>query len=203
MVLIVDALTKDFGVKFWNFVQQGKYRSRISNDTNPHFYRFDKPENDSFPKMIELFCNDNFELKEANGLTPVHIDDDISSLSAILLDRDYYSILVKGKTVELGYSVLRPEYLILFKAKAYLDLKRKKENGNQIDSNDIKKHRKDILRISAELILDHIDDLPLSVKEDISVFIALLEKEPYDDNTLKNYGLKNEEIVNVLKKTYL
>lgn len=48
----------------------------------------------------------------------------------------------------------RPEYLILFKAKAYLDLKSKKEAGEAVGSNDIKKHKKDILRISAELTLE-------------------------------------------------
>ena len=51
--------------------------------------RFDKPEDDSYPKMIELFCRSNFELREMTGIMPVHIDDKVSSLSAILLNDDY------------------------------------------------------------------------------------------------------------------
>ena len=47
----------------------------------------------------------------------------------ILLNEDYYSVLLKGRTVIDGLSVLRPEYLILFKAKAYMDLKAKRDAG--------------------------------------------------------------------------
>lgn len=77
--------------------------------------------------MIELFCRSDFKLENAEGITPIYIDDEISSLSAILLDDDYYKILLDGKVVRNGLSVLRPEYIILFKAKAYLDLKQRKK----------------------------------------------------------------------------
>ena len=60
----------------------------------------------------------------------------MSSLSAILLDDDYYHVLLEGKSNANGLSVLRPEYLILFKAKAYLDLKQRKENGENVDSKN-------------------------------------------------------------------
>lgn len=92
--------------------------------------------------MMELFCRSDFELREMTGVTPIYIDDTVSSLSAILLNDDYYNVLIKGKAVANGLSVLRPEYLILFKAKAYLDLKQRKQNGETVDSNDIKKHKK-------------------------------------------------------------
>ena len=55
MVLIVEALTPEFGEKFWKFIVDGKYRNKATNGSNPQFYRFDKPEEDKFPKMIELF----------------------------------------------------------------------------------------------------------------------------------------------------
>lgn len=89
MVLIVEALTQEFGEKFWEFIESGKYRNKVTNVGNPQFYRFDKPENDSYPKMIELFARTNLKLKEMNGLTPIHIDDEVSSLSAILLNEEY------------------------------------------------------------------------------------------------------------------
>lgn len=41
---------------------------------------------EAFPKMIELFCRSGFKLKNAEGLTPINIDNAISSLSAIFLD---------------------------------------------------------------------------------------------------------------------
>lgn len=202
MVLIVEALTPEFGEKFWEFIQNGKYRNKATNGEKPQFYRFEKPEDDSYPKMIELFCRSDFELREMTGITPIHIDDMVSSLSAILLNDDYYKVLLDGKVVANGLSVLRPEYLIIFKAKAYLDLKQRKENGEMVDSNDIKKHKKDVLRIAAELMLEDAKELPVSVKADIDVFIDSLEKEPFDDNSLKNYGLKNEEVIEVLSRVF-
>lgn len=202
MVLIVEALTPVFGEKFWQFIQDGGYRNKATNGGKPQFYRFDKPEDDSFPKMIELFCRNDFELREITGITPIHIDDSVSSLSAILLNDDYYKVLLEGKVVAGGISVLRPECLILFKAKAYLDLKQKKADGIAVDSNDIKKHKKDILQIASELMLENVVNIPELVKADIDTFIGSLEKEPFDDNSLKKYGLKNEEVIEVLKGVF-
>lgn len=152
--------------------------------------------------MIELFCRSNFELKSAEGITPIHINDEISSLSAILLNDDYYKTLLNGKVMRNGLSVLRPEYIILFKAKAYLDLKIRKDAGEKIDSSDIKKHKKDVLRIASELMLEQVEELPIAVDIDIHSFIDLLEQEPFEQNSLKRYGLKNEDVVELLKKVF-
>ncbi len=60
--------------------------------------------------------------------TPVHFDED-ASLSALLLDKDYYQLLVKEREVIDGYSVLSTKGLIVFKAKAWLDMKNRSKNG--------------------------------------------------------------------------
>ena len=203
MVLIVEALTPEFGEKFWEFIQDGGYRNKSTNGQKPQFYRFDKPEDDAYPKMIELFCRSNFELREMTGITPIHIDDEVSSLSAILLNDDYYRILLEGKVVRNGLSVLRPEYLILFKAKAFLDLKQRKDRGEAVDSKNISKHKKDILRIAAELVLESIGELPEAVETDIRAFIDLLAQDPFDSNSLKAYGLSNDEVVEVLHRVFI
>ena len=203
MVLIVEALTPEFGEKFWEFIQDGGYRNKSTNGQKPQFYRFDKPEDDAYPKMIELFCRSNFELREMTGITPIHIDDEVSSLSAILLNDDYYRILLEGKVVRNGLSVLRPEYLILFKAKAYLDLKQRKDRGETVDSKNISKHKKDILRIAAELVLESIGELPEAVETDIRAFVDLLAQDPFDSNSLKAYGLRNDEVVEVLHRVFI
>ena len=115
MVLIVEVLTPEFGEKVWKFIDDGGYEHRNTSSGKRQFFRFTNPKNSEFPRMIELFARTEFTLREPNVLTPIHIDDDIASLSGILLNEDYYSILLKGKTVINGLSVLRPEYLILFK----------------------------------------------------------------------------------------
>lgn len=202
MVLIVEALTPEFGEKFWEFVEAGQYRNKATSSGKPQFYRFDKPEKEAYPKMIELFARTDFELKEMDGLTPVHIDDEVSSLSAILLNEDYYNVLLAGREVVQELSVLRPEYLILFKAKAYLDLSDRKEKGENVDSRDIRKHKNDILRIAVEFVLESVTTLPTTVIKDMEQFIIRLEAEPFDAGVLKNYGVGNEELVDNLRKLY-
>ena len=71
-----------------------------------------------------------------------------------------------------------------------------------MDSSDIKKHKKDILRIASELMLEIVEELPIAVDADIHSFIDLLEQELFDQNSLKRYGLKNEEIMELLKKVF-
>lgn len=202
MVIIIEMLTSEFGKRFWGFVNSGKYRNKVTNKGKPQFYRFDKPEIDGYPKMIELFCREDFKLNETKGITPIHIDDSISSLSAILLDNDYYGLLLDGRTVIDGMPILRPEYLILFKAKAYLDLFNRRNNGEKVDSSNISKHKNDVLRIVATLALDRVDKMPSTVKLDIDSFISTSFTYPFDYNLLKEHNLKNEEVVDKLKSIY-
>ena len=202
MVLIVEALTSEFGEKFWKFIEAGQYRNKATSTGTPQFYRFDKPENEAYPKMVELFARTDFELKEMDGLTPIHIDDEVSSLSAILLNEDYYRVLLDGRVVVRELSVLRPEYLILFKAKAYLDLSVRKEQGENVDSRDIKKHKNDVLRITTEFVLESVYALPMTVLQDMEQFINKLEVEPFDAGMLKNYGVSNQELIDRLRNLY-
>ena len=43
LVLIVEALTPEFGRRFWDFIQTGGYRNRSRSNGIPQYYRFDKP----------------------------------------------------------------------------------------------------------------------------------------------------------------
>ena len=198
MVLIVEALTPEFGEKFWKFIVDGKYRNKATNGSNPQFYRFDKPEDERFPKMIELFSRTNYLLQEENGLTPIHIDDSVSSLSAILLNDAYYQALMDGRENMRGISVLKPEWIIPFKAKAWLDLREKKD----VDSSDIKKHRNDIIRIVSDMVLQKCI-LPDEVRKDMEKFIEQFDVTESELKNLKIRGTKPEDIKRVLQTTYL
>ena len=152
--------------------------------------------------MIELFSHTDFELKNNIGITPLHVSDDISSLSAILLDDEYYQVLLDGRVIENGFSVLRPEYLILFKAKADLDLSSRKAQGEAVDSADIKKHKKDVLRLTVEMVLNPVSDLPESVVDDIRHFFNNLREDEFDQNSLKTYRVTNEQVISRLRSVF-
>ena len=59
-----------------------------------------------------------------------------------------------------------------------------------------------MLKIAVELMLEKITNLPDAVKVDIDLFIRSLEDDPFDDNSLKNYGVKNKEVVERLKRVF-
>ena len=51
-------------------------------------------------------------------------------------------------------------------------------------------------------MLERVTDLPETVLGDIYSFIDSLEQDQFDLNLLKMYGLKNEDIVSLLKEIF-
>ena len=202
IVLIVEALTSGFGERFWKFIQDGGYQNRARSSGKPQFYRFDKPMQAGFPAMIELFARTEYILKEDFGITPLHIDDSVSSLSAILLNEAYYKALLQGRKVIDGISVLPHSMLIPFKAKAWLDLSERDRRGEHVDSRDLKKHRNDIIRMASELLLERCE-LPDEVRNDMRTFIDAMNVTDQEIKNLKLYGVKAEDIQRLLVDTYL
>ena len=202
IVLIVEALTSGFGERFWKFIQDGGYQNRARSSGKPQFYRFDKHMQAGFPAMIELFSRTEYILKEDFGITPLHIDDSVSSLSAILLNEAYYKALLQGREVIDGISVLPHSMLIPFKAKAWLDLSERDRRGEHVDSRDLKKHRNDIIRMASELLLERCE-LPDEVRNDMRTFIDAMNVTDQEIKNLKLYGVKAEDIQRLLVDTYL
>lgn len=75
------------------------YEHRNRSTSKPQFYRFVKPKSEEYPTMIELFTRkpDVITLPEDAILTPIPMDEEVSSLSAILLDDNYYKFLRQGR----------------------------------------------------------------------------------------------------------
>lgn len=101
MVVLMEEINHDFADAFWEFIDDGKYQEVAQGSMHKNFYRFTKPKNPDYPAMIELFSRkpEGLELKIDAHTMPIHIDDDISSLSAILLNDDYYELLLSQKKI--------------------------------------------------------------------------------------------------------
>lgn len=56
LVLLVEALTPEFGRVFWDFVRAGGYENRQKSSGEPQFYRFSKPKDPAYPAMLEPFA---------------------------------------------------------------------------------------------------------------------------------------------------
>lgn len=199
IVLCVEALDGDFVKAFWEFIREGKYKVQEKSTGQKQFYRFKNPEDGSFPVMLELFSRvpDALTIGDDSHLTPIPMDEEVSSLSAILLDKDYYAFIHAGKQETDGLPVLGPAYLIPLKARAWLDLKKRREAGDAIDEKDIKKHKNDVFRLYQIIDPGQSIGLPASIKEDLRQFFDEIESEQSVD--LKNLGLRSRSLDEVLK----
>ena len=198
IVLIAEALNDSFAHKFWDFIAEGGYEIQEKSSGTPQFYRFSRPSSEKFPKMIELFSRipDGIKLQKDNQFTPIHISDDISSLSAILLDDEYYNFLRSGRDVVDGLSVLTGAYLVPFKMKAWLDLTDRKTRGQSIDSKDIKKHRNDVFRIVSLISVNERIEVSRTVKVDIDAFLNKMADETID---LKSLGIQSRTLDSIIE----
>lgn len=191
VVLIVEALTPEFGAALWAFIGAGGYRAQeTSTQGKRGFYRFHKPADDSYPAMIELFARAPDALKpmEAGTLTPIPLDEELSSLSAILLDESYYTFVVAGRRENEGLAWVDETRLIPLKASAWLDLRDRKEKGDEIDSHKIRKHALDVLRLSQLLTAETRIEVSGRIRDDLLRFLA----EARADDTLepKSLGIR-------------
>jgi hypothetical protein len=145
---------------------------------------------------------DVFELPFESHLTPIHMDEEVSSLSAILMDNDYYDFIKNGKKVTDDVSIISQEYLIPLKSRAWLDLCQLKSSGVPIDSKDIKKHKNDVFRLYQILSMDTDITLPQSIADDMRMFLEKVSDEPPDLKKLEIRNTSLEDVIGNLKKIY-
>ncbi|MCD4655801.1 hypothetical protein K8T06_17915 [bacterium] len=204
IVLCTENMDKEFVRTFWKFINNGKYMQRKQGVDKRQYYRFSNPETDGYPVMIELFSRkpDALLLSDRYYLTPLPVDDDISSLSAILVNDDYYHFLFAGRRETENLSYIGPEHLIPLKAKAWLDLTARKAQGELIDGKSIKKHKNDIFRLYQILNPVFHGELSVIIRNDLIEFLSRMEIEIID---LKSLGLGSTNlglILNDFRRIY-
>ena len=197
IVLVVEALDADFVRAFWAFVRAGEYQVQEKSTGQKQFYRFQKPTNEQYPFMLELFSRqpDILQVAEGSHLTPLPVDEDLSSLSAILMDEHYYQFILAGRHQIDGLPVVDAAHLVPLKARAWLDLTQRLQAGEQVDSKVIKKHKNDVFRLYQ--ILDPTVDpaAPDAIKAHLREFLARMKGEEVD---LKALGIRTDPLEAVL-----
>jgi hypothetical protein len=191
LILVVEALTSDFVTQFWQFVKDGRYERNESSNTERKYYRFVKPEQEEFPFQIELFSRspDLIHIDEGIHLTPIPTPDDLSSLSAILLDEEYYGFILEHSSEVNALHRANIESLICLKAKAYLEITERIKKGSKEDSKLLRKHKGDIFRLGAMLPEGDQCELPGSIKNDMTNFIKDITEELPGKELFRNMGI--------------
>jgi hypothetical protein len=155
-------------------------------------FRFINPK-ESFPVQIELLSRFPDVLGKPTGfhLTPIPVGEKIPSLSAILLDEEYYYHTIDSSIIEEGIRIANPLSLFCLKVKAFLNLTEEKKTNSDVRSGDIKKHRDDAFKLLA-MRIDPLTPIELSdtMKSELSIFIDMMEK-----------SLPNQSLRDILQRT--
>ena len=201
-ILIVDADNfKDFAKEFWEFIREGGYKFGWKGDEKAHFYRFTEPK-DGYPIQIELFSKSEKALDIPQNIIRVPISEDISSLSAIILDDDYYSLIKNGCDTINGIRVLKPEYLIIFKIFARVNLEEEKNAGKHVNEKDLKKHKNDVFRLLQLLPEETRISLPEKIRNHVQRFLDSMQNESLDEQVLGQM-LTKDAAINLLREIFL
>lgn len=196
IILIVEALSVEFISKFWEFVEAGKYEIKEKEVKDRRYYRFMKPSVDEYPYQIEIFSRnpDLLDLKDGSHLTPIPVSEGITSLSAILLDGEYYRFTIDHSNIVNGLRIANTEALICLKAKAYLDLSNRKSVGEDISDKEVRKHKHDVLRLIVLLTEEDKFTLPDRLKQDLQNFVSLIKEDLPDSAIYNEMGLGNIDV---------
>lgn len=180
MVLCVEVVDAGFAEALKAFLDEGQYAARERGEGRREFYRFHNPGDKSYPFMLELFSNEAnvLDLSDGDDMAVVPVSDDTMSLSAILLDKNYYEALVTSRRQIDGVHVLDETLLIPFKARAFVDLTiRRNEGDKSVKGDDIKKHRNDVFRLLQLMPADRTIEITAPLKADLRSYIEILSGE--------------------------
>lgn len=201
LILVVEALSDEFIAHFWEFIKQGNYQQKQIGEEERHYYRFINPVTEYYPMQIELFSRTPDVITRTDNmiLTPIPADEELSSLSAILMDDEYYEFTIKHS--EKGATIHRADdlALICLKAKAFLDLTEKKADGKKVDSRNITKHKNDVFRLAATLREDDRIVLPEGIRSDLINFVQIMTSSTPDVKAImKNMGVTSVTATDLL-----
>lgn len=204
IVLCLEELEPAFVQRLWRFIKEGGYAAREKSRGGRFVYRFHKPSDQRFPAMLEFFSRRPtvIELAAESHLTPVPVGDDVSSLSAILLDDDYYALIQDGRRLHDGLPHVAPEYLIPLKARAWLDLSARRNAGHDVDASSIRKHRNDCLRLAAIVPGRATVALPPAIRADLQRFRDDLAGAELPLRQLGLGTISTADIVAILQRVY-
>jgi hypothetical protein len=145
-------------------------------------------------------------LPESARLTPIPLDEDLSSLSAILMNEAYYRYTIEHSELVEGVHVSNIESLICLKCRAYIDLARRRAEGEAIDSRKVNKHKRDVFRLTAMLDATERFDLPTDLSRDVRTFVEKVRADMPNSDALKAmgiYGFSAEEILERLLEVFV
>jgi hypothetical protein len=204
IVLCAEALSRAFVQALWSFIREGEYEIQEKSTGEKQFYRFSKPHQESYPSMLEFFSRvpDVLAPENSQHLIPIPVEEEVVSLSAILLDEEYYTWILNGKQILHGVPIVDPEHIIPLKARAWLDLTGRKAKGEAVTSKDTKKHKNDVFRLLVVISPEKMNEVPKSIRDDLQKFLVAMDAEEIDFKSLGLSKRTKQDVFEILKSKY-
>ncbi len=198
LIVVVEHLTKEFVAKFWTFIRDGGYsvekRKRENEEPVYALYRFSEPKEIGYPIQIELLARHSDTIGDPADvhIEPILPDDYHYSLSAIVLDDDLYYYVIQHSVIIGGLKVASLESLICLKARAYLNLLQEKREGKHVNSDDIRKHRRDVMLLVAARAETESIKVPESIHQTIKGFIHVVSTDETKSALCNSLHINND-----------
>jgi len=210
MVLVLENVGNNFISAFWKFIKDGGYkfasRKNAKGEVKYVFYSF-VGGTEGYPSQIEILS------KPVGGIgqpADYHIeyietDEDYSHLSAIILDPDYYAYLTTHYVMREGIRYASPDSLICLKALAYMNLSAEKAAGKQVNSDDLKKHRRDVMMAVASLDPTEVFEVSAHIKEVLNSFVQAIADPQISQSIAASLGVGTDylgSLVDILQSNF-
>ncbi|MCE1543068.1 hypothetical protein LWU70_20365 [Enterobacter hormaechei] len=197
VVLVIDSDNQKFYEHLRNYLSEHDYVGKTYNGSNTggSSYRFVLPEvkkKDGLPEQIELFSRkpNYFDASaEKPHITPIHIDGNISNLSAILLDDDIYDFIRNSKIIINDVSTVNLECLIGLKSIAWHANQDLYDQGIVKELVTVWKHASDIISI-----VGVIEDLTYSYPRVIFESLQVSKEKFKQRDIFENISVSQDEV---------
>lgn len=196
VVICIETLDAKFTDELWAFIRDGGFDLVEHAKDRTALFRFKNPKSEEYPEIIELFTRrpEAISVPKGQRIIPVMVGEDDASLSAIMLDDAYYAWMQGGGMEVRGVSTLAPEFLMVLKAKACLNLQAARDRGEAVQQRHIRKHRMDVFRLFSLLPEEFRVELPQVLKEDFAAFLDAVAGETTNMRAVGLAGTQSENI---------
>ncbi|RLA83129.1 MAG: hypothetical protein DRG78_05320 [Epsilonproteobacteria bacterium] len=187
--------------KIKEYISEGEYEIQKGDKDQYHYYRFIKPKKENFAREIELFTSNENDIKldENQRIIPIDPEEGLYSLSAIMLDTEYFNMIKNNINRALQAPCTNTQATIMLKMSAFYDLK---DRGDR----KWKKHRRDILKLVLLLTGEEEIRLVGRMTNDFNTFVTHIEEELTQDtltDMVNKLPIKKEEVIEILKKVFI
>lgn len=203
-LVVVSKNNEAFIKALLRFIDQGRYKTKertVNPDRHNLFRFFDSPDLE-YPEQIELFAihDKDSAIIQDTTIIPIDTPEFYPYLSAILLNQDYFELLIRHTNVIDGLHVATPTALIPLKMHAYNNLVSTRKS-------DAKKHLNDVIKLSAALSGEEKVNLTGEPKADFDAFIPILEAldQHQIEQVLKGAeigALSKADVIEILHQVY-